>query len=325
MRDLERRYSRALRLFYPAEYRRQRGTELTGTYLELAARDQRWPSMADVTDLAVGGMRERVRGTGLPDGFRLAGTLALLTTTALAAGWTALELRPYDGPRFGPYLTLSVGMWAVWLLAAAVQVAAPGRPARLAIAGAVLATIAVIPLAPLTGNFRPPLILLLPQVALGLVALGGADQRSLWIRLAPFAAAAAAVPAVFNLLPGDGPFVYYGWTAAEIQPAVGIGLLVVTLLLGVGLAMRRDFRGGWAVVVLSGPIGLLSVHILAGALDGSLHHAPSPTWASSAMVAIAVAMMWPALLALAITVRGRRVVPTRSDDRCAACGAPIPR
>ena len=54
MRDLERRYSRALRLFYPADYRRRRGAELTGTYLELAASDQRWPSMADVTDLAVG-------------------------------------------------------------------------------------------------------------------------------------------------------------------------------------------------------------------------------------------------------------------------------
>jgi hypothetical protein len=329
MTDLERRYSRLLLLFYPAGYRRERETELTGTYLEFADPGRRWPSMADAIDLAVGGSRERVRGTGFSDGFRLAGTLALLTATALAAAWSFLELRSvplsYDGVRLYPSFTLGIGVWAIWLLAAAVQLAAPGRPARLAIIGAVLATVAVITIAAAGGHFRPPLFVLVPQAVLGIVALGGADRRSLWIRLAAFAAAAVAVPTVSNLLPNRGPFFWYDWAAAQVLPATGIGLLIVVMLLGIGLAVRGDYRGGWALLVLSGPIGLLSLHIVAGVLDGSLNHAPTPTWAASAAVAVVIAVAWPALVALAITVRRRPVVLTGTDDRCATCGAPIQR
>jgi hypothetical protein len=262
----------------------------------------------------------------LTDGFRLAGTLALLTATALAAAWSVLELRPvpaYDGSPPGSSVTLGVGVWAAWLLAAAVHVAAPGRSTRLAIAGAVLATVAVVPIAAIIGQFRPSLSVLVPQAALGIVALGAADQRSLWIRLAPFAAAAAATPTAANL--SEGPFFYYGWTTPQILAPTGIGILVVVMLLGVGLAMRGDYRGGWALLVLSGPIGMLSLHLLAGAIDGGLGGAPSPTWATSAVVAIVIAITWPALVALAITVRRRPVVRTGTDERCAACGAPIQR
>ncbi|MEU4427969.1 hypothetical protein AB0F81_45725, partial [Actinoplanes sp. NPDC024001] len=61
MSDLERRYRRLVRIFYPAGYRAERGTEIVGTYLALASPDRRWPSAADAGDLAAGGLRQRLR------------------------------------------------------------------------------------------------------------------------------------------------------------------------------------------------------------------------------------------------------------------------
>ncbi|MEU7934965.1 hypothetical protein [Micromonospora echinofusca] len=96
MSELERRYHRLLRA-YPAEYRRARGAEIVGTYLDLAGPGRRWPSPADAADLVRGGLRQRLRAAGAADlvpGVRLAAVLAFLTATALAGAWSVLELRP---------------------------------------------------------------------------------------------------------------------------------------------------------------------------------------------------------------------------------------
>jgi hypothetical protein len=85
--SLERRYLRLVRLFYPAGYRDERGTEIVGTYLALSSPDRHWPSTADVRDLAGGGLRQRLRAagaTGLGQGLQVAAPLALSTATALA-------------------------------------------------------------------------------------------------------------------------------------------------------------------------------------------------------------------------------------------------
>ncbi|WP_434090352.1 hypothetical protein [Micromonospora avicenniae] len=107
MSDLERRYLRLLRA-YPADYRRSRGAEIVGTYLDLAEQGQRWPSPADAADLLRGGLRQRLRAAGAADlipGVRLAAVLAFLTATTLAAAWSVLELHPppamVDGLRHG--------------------------------------------------------------------------------------------------------------------------------------------------------------------------------------------------------------------------------
>lgn len=131
MSDLERRYARWTALFYPADYRRERGSELLDTYLALAAPDRRRPSAADVADLAAGGLRQHLRiAQGLGPGFRLAGLLALMTATAFATGWTILEVLappPTWTSPVRPFPTLGVAAWAAWLLAAVVYLAAPGR------------------------------------------------------------------------------------------------------------------------------------------------------------------------------------------------------
>jgi hypothetical protein len=309
MKDLERRYTRLVRLWYPSEYRRTRGTELVGTYLELAAPEQRRPSVADAVDLAVGGTRQRLRATevtGLGPGFRLAAVLALLTASAFAGGWTVLELRPppevYGVPTLGRFASLGIAVWVAWLLAATVHLVAPGRWSRGAIGIALLGTVAVVPLAALTGQPRPPLLVLLPQAALGIVALGAPAR----FRLLPAGAAAAGAYAGFVFLPrGDFFASYYGYSAGQALAGAAIGLLIVVTLLGLGLAARGDHRGGWALLVLAGPIGMLALNPLAGALDGGLNGAPNATWPSLAVVAVTVGVAGPASVPLALAALRR--------------------
>ncbi|WP_433386764.1 hypothetical protein [Micromonospora sp. KLBMP9576] len=329
MSGLERRYQRLLRA-YPAEYRRARGAEIVGTYLDLAGPGRRWPSPADAADLLRGGLRQRLRAAGADDlipGVRLAAVLAFLTATALAGAWSVLELRPppaaWGVRTVGPFVSIGVAVWAAWLCAAAAYAVAPARWARRVIAAAMLLTLAVVPVAALAGLPRPPLLVLVPQVGLGLVALALPDRLPAPMRSVPLLAAAAAAFAQLNLQPPvDFVATSYQWVGRQILPWAAAVILAVVLLLGAGLALRADHRGGWALATLVTPLGLLSLHILAGAADGLLHGATTPGWAALAATAVVVGLLGPALLPLTITLRGRirRPGPARSGDRCPTCG-----
>lgn len=334
MSDLENRYLRLVRIFYPAGYRDERGTEIVGTYLALSSPDRRWPSVADVTDLAGGGLRQRLRAvgaTGIGPGLRLAATLALVTATALAGGWTMLELNPWTTAWFGfqqngMSVSLGAGVWAAWLLAAVVHVVAPGRWTRLAIGLAVVLTVAVVPLAAVVDQSRPPLFVLLAQACLGLVALGVPGRPPVWLRLLPLAGAAAALPvaATFAHNSRDGSYGYYGWPAGQVLPSAGVALLLVTLLVGVGLAARNDLRGAWALLVLLGPIGMLWLHPLAEELAVGLYGGgPNADWTTLAIAAIVVSAAVAIVVSAALMAR-RRVPFTHAHataERCAACGS----
>ncbi|MFB9185314.1 hypothetical protein ACFFX1_44955 [Dactylosporangium sucinum] len=328
MTDLERRYARWAALFYPAGYRRERGSELVDTYLSLAAPDRKRPSADDVADLAVGGLRQHLRvAQGLGPGFRLAGVLALATLAALATGWAIFEAVVPWAPWFPyrrPFLSLGVAVWAAWLLAVVVYVVAPGRWFRWAVGLAVLVTAGVV----LTGMPRPPLLVLLPQVVLGIVALGAAGRQPWWVRLIPLAAAAASVPVAASAAPR---FVfaggYYYEAAATALPAAAVTLLIGGALLALGLAARHDYRGVWALLILLTPIGMLALNSLGAMLDDSGPGRPvTPAWSS--MVAASVLVMAVGLVSmpLAIAARGRLPSggrPVRTDaGRCPTCGAP---
>lgn len=330
MSDLERRYLRLVRIFYPAGYRNARGTEIVGTYLALSSPDRRWPSLADVTDVAGGGLRQRLRAigaTGIGPGMRLAATLALLTATALAGGWAMLELNPWTTAWFGfeqhgTSVSLGLGVWAAWLLAAVVHVVAPGRWTRLAIGLALVLTVAVVPLAAVVDRSRPPLFVLLAQVCLGFVALGVPGQPPVWLRLLPVAGAAAALPvaAAFARNGGDVLLGYYGWPAGQVLPGVGVALFLVTLLVGVGLAARNDLRGAWAMLVLLCPIGMLWLHPLAEELAVSLYGGgPTADWTTLATAAIIVAVA-AAIVMSAVLMVQRRVAFTHAAVE-PACGS----
>ena len=298
MSDLARRYLRWVRICYPAGYRDERGTEIVDTYLALSSPDRRWPSAVDVIDVAGGGLRQRLRAvgaTGIGPGLRLAATPALTIATTLAGGWAVLELNPWTTAWFGfaqhgTSVSPGVGVWVAWLLAAVVHVVAPGRSTRLAIALALVLTVAVVPLAAVVEQSRPPLFVLLAQACLGLVGLGVPGRLPVWLRLLPLTGAAAAVPVAgaYAYTTRDGSHGYFGWPAGEVLPGAGMALLLVTLLVGAVLAARNDFRGAWALLVLLGPIGMLWLHPLAEELAVSLYgggpNADRTTLAASAIV-----------------------------------------
>jgi hypothetical protein len=332
MTDLERRYARWTALFYPAEYQRTRGSELVDTYLSLAAPDRRRPSPADIADLAAGGLRQHLRtAPGLGPGFRLAGLLALTTTTAFASGWAIFEALAsivFRSRYTGPFMSsLGAAAWAIWLLTAVVYVVAPGRWFRRAAVLAVLVTAGVVPAAMLTGIPRPPLVVLLPQLVLGIVAVGAATRHRWWVRLTPLAAAALTMPVT---VAAELRLDFYGdyyLPAATALPAAGATLLIGATLLALGLAARRDYRGAWALLILLTPIGMLAVIPLGTVFDNSgPGQAVPPMWSSMLVASVLVAMIGPMLVLLALVARGRLSAGRRpaGTDRghCPTCGAP---
>ena len=331
MTDLERRYARWMALFYPAHYRRERGSELVDTYLSLSAPDRRRPSAADVADLAAGGLRQHLRiAKGLGPGFELAGLLALMTATACATGWTILEMHastpPWTSP-LQPFLSLGVAAWVAWLLAAVVYVAAPARWFRWAAGLAVLVTAGVVPAASLTGLPRPPLSVLLPQIVLGMVAAGAAGRRPWWVRLMPIAVVVASVPVAVGTAPNPDFYDNYYQVAETALPSAAVMLLIGATLLALGLAARRDSRGVWALLILLTPIGMLALNPLGAALDDSGPGTPViAAWSSMVVASVLVAVIGPALVLLALTARGRLLLGGRllgaGVSRCPTCGAP---
>jgi hypothetical protein len=317
MNDLERRYLRLIGVFYPAGYRDERGAEIVDTYLALSSPDRRWPSVADVTDVAAGGLRRRLRAVGATEigaGVRLAATLALVTTTALAGGWAALELNPWTTAWFGfeqhgTSVSPGVAVWAAWLLAAVVHVVAPGRWTRPAIGLALALTVAVVPLAAVVDRSRPPLFVLLAQACLGLVALGVPGRMPLWLRLLPLTGAAAALPAAATAArhAGGATRGYYGWPAGQVLPAAGVALLLVTLLAGVVMAARNDLRGTWALLVLLCPIGTLWLHPLAEVLAVGLYGGGPNADRTTFAAAVIVVTVAPAIIVSAALIVHRRV------------------
>jgi len=330
MTDLERRYARWMALCYPAGDRRTRGSELVDTYLALAAPGRRRPSPADIADLAAGGLRRRLR-TAPGVGFRLAGLLALMSTSVFASWWAVLEvLAPMQSPRAswsaqtGPFLSLGVAAWALWLLAAVAYAVAPGRWFRRVAVLAVLVTAGELPAAMLTGIFRPPLSVLLPQVVLGVVALGVSARSRGWVRLAPLAAAALTGPVAVATEPRLGFNGDYYPSAVVALPAAAVMLLIGATLLALGLAARHDSRGVWALLILLTPIGILALNPIGAMLDAGPGRPIVPEWSSMAAAGVLVAVVGPALLLLAATARrsaGGWSLPAAAT-RCPTCGAP---
>ncbi|GAA1654654.1 hypothetical protein [Actinoplanes couchii] len=324
MSDLERRYQRLVRAFYPPGYRDERGTEIVGTYLALSAPGRQWPSIADAADLAGGGLRQRLRAVGaggIGPGLQLAAILALTAATTLAGGFLLLELNPWAAAWFGPSpvatpsVSHGVWVWAAWLLAAGVHVAAPGRWTRRVIGLTLVLTVA-LPLADVLYPYRPPLFVLVAQACLGLVALGVPAGLSLRVRLLPLAGAVAALPVAVALARGgntmtpDAYHGYYGWPAGQVLPAAGVLLLLAALVVTMVLAARDDLRGVWALLVLLGPIGMMWLHPLAEELAvvmyGGGPNVDIRTLVTAASIVTATAVT---VTMLALTIQ-RRVRPT---------------
>ncbi|GAB3157024.1 hypothetical protein GCM10027290_56340 [Micromonospora sonneratiae] len=317
---LERRYQRLL-WAYPTNYRAERGPEIVGTYLDLAGPGRRWPSLADAADLLGGGLRQRLRAAGalgLLTGVRTAATLALTTATALAAVWFVLvEAKPEHELfySFGPFHSLGAVVWLGWIVASVLVATLPAPWPRIAVTVAIVLTMAVAPASALTGYPRPALYILLPQVALGVVALARPDHAGPWHRFAPLGgtASATAISMVTGLSAAN-----YGWSSGSIVGGAAFALIIWAGVLTFGYLMRGDSRGLWAALVLLTPVSLLMVRPLA-----PYHQSEgSPSWLELAGSAVILTVGSVAVLLLAVVLhdRLRRVLLPTAPSHCPTCG-----
>jgi hypothetical protein len=320
---LERRYRRLLAA-YPTAYREERGNEIVATYLDAADSDRRWPSVADVADVLRGGVWQRLRSSGavgLAASVPVAATFALTAAAALSAVWlVSVELGPAQPglvmAPVGPFLSLGGTVWIAWLGVALAALGLPALVARRFLAAALTATVAVVPVAALSGYSRPPLLVLVPQVALGLLALGWPTRPAWTVRLTPAFGTLAAVAVTVWI--GDGGQAEYRWNDSMVLTYGAIVLLVGSILTGFIQAVRGDSRGLWAVLLLLLPAGLLSVETLAALAAGAVGRGTITDGSYLAGVTVAVSLLAVTAPLLAVTLRRRQI--RRLPQRCPTCG-----
>ena len=274
---LARRYRRLL-IAYPPAYRAERGDELVATLLDGSPPGARLPSLADAADLVASGLRRRL-GTaaviGLEAGLVIAAPFALAIAAGIGAfAWWRVE--PITDPAyvggaalFGQFRTLGPLAYAAWILAAVGY--ALFRPAlgRVLIGVALLTTLALPALAPVTGVDRPPLWVLMALAVFGCIALVGSSASigAAWRRpderlAVPIGAIALAICASVVVLawpPGPAGFgYYYQPTIARVGTVVAATVAIVAVI-----AVVRTHRSGtardwlWATALLGLPAGWL--------------------------------------------------------------------
>src|SRR6185369_11064360 len=99
---------------------------------------------------------------------------------------------------------------------------------------------------------RPTLFVLVPQLALGLVALGVPGRR--WTPLAVTGIGVTAVVAWLAYLSGVDDF--YVMLLGAL-PYAGLLLAMATVVASAVFSVRRDARSWWPVLILTGPVLLL--------------------------------------------------------------------
>jgi hypothetical protein len=271
---LARRYQTLLR-FYPSDYRARRGAEMLDTYLMAAPPGRRRPTAADALDVVGGGLRARLRDRGaqsLLDALPVAGVLALSAAAFLGATWLLLVETyhgfPSDGtPRLGAFNSAAAVAWICWLIAAGIFAVAP-RAIRPAVGVALLATFVAVPIERVIASmapwdvagfwYLPPVQVVLPQVALGLLALSAPVRPGQVVRWAPLAAASSAL--AFHFAPQellDQLSFFYRSAAPKVFLGTALVLLGAGLAVAIVLGLRRDARAPWVPLLVLVPVGLL--------------------------------------------------------------------
>jgi hypothetical protein len=274
---LDRRYRRLL-IAYPAEYRVARGDEIVGTLLDVAPPGRRWPDLGDAIDVVGAGLRRRFGPAslaGLDGGLALAAPMALALAAGIAGfAWWRVEpmtvgVHIGGSPLFGQFRTLGPIGYAGWVLAAVGWAVLRPPWSRLLVAAAVLLTLALPVVAPLTTVDRPPLWVILALTVFGLITLAGSGPSSgvarspldsrLAVPAGAFAVAVATSAVTLLWAPSGAGFGYY------YQPTIARVGLVVAAVVGVvaAIAVTRQVRRRgavewlWATALLGLPAGWL--------------------------------------------------------------------
>ena len=255
---LERRYRRLLR-FYPGQYRKERGEEIVGTYLEFAAPRSR-PSLADTGDIIKSGLKKRTQyaPSGLRSGIGMAAVVALSVLTAMsvaAISWIELGPTPdlffYDS--FGPFKSTAILMWGLWIAVAIGAALAPPRVTRFIIPVPLVAIAVQAFIPAVTTYAAPPNYLLGPLFILGVTALAWPHRAGILARIAPVLSGigAAVVAAGLSLQTRES---LYRDDVYEIMRYSIAAILVAGFALAIiDYAARRSTAGAWALMVLAGP------------------------------------------------------------------------
>lgn len=319
MRDqdvLEYRYRRLLRA-YPRAWRDRREDEMTATYLEAAPEGARSPGARDAYDVLAGAAKERLRMSGeagLSAGSRLAGELALTTGAALAAFWFCrVELSPtpdwFTGREVGvfqtggepqvhdavgPVQSLGAVVWIAWMLTAVAATVLNGRWLRRVTAITLAVSVLVVPATLMLPYYRMPLHLLIPQLALGAMALRAGDRRSRIARLAPLAAVLTVAVPLLAGRPWNMPTMYASLDTRGMLALAAPGVLA--LAAGCVAVMRRRSVGLWAMA-LTAPVALLmlvagSLRYEGSGLDGVLYGTAVIAWIVLAGAALLATLVW---------------------------------
>jgi hypothetical protein len=304
---VERR-CRLLLYAYPASYRVQRGDEIVTTMLD-AAPPGRAPRLTDQLDVVASGLRQRL-GTARVPGLHAGLVRAAPVALALAAGISAFawwRIEPVSlgavmggAALFGRFRTLAPIAYSAWILAMLGWTICRPAVGRVLIGAALVVTLALPLVAPLTYVDRPPLWVVMSLTAFGLLAFAGTspgvgampahtDER-LAVLTGAVAIAIGASTVVLAWPPAAGRFGYY------YQPTLARAGLVVTATVAALalLALRQRGRGDWlwATALLGLPAGWM------GPFDsaGLLHAAPRFGRLAQVLLATCVALVCLAML-----------------------------
>jgi hypothetical protein len=311
---MEEAYRRAVRASYPRRWSAERGEELIGVFLDVAAAKQRTKAtVPDLANIFVNGIAARfllVVGRVGPRARDRVSTLATMLGASMAVmmlllgewgPWVragSLRWRP-TGAGFserlvemGPFVTLSAAAYVVWIGVFVATVLQRSGVRRQLLILAVLAS-ALAPLCSWAGGVMgPPPVVSMVLVLAAVLALVGNPTRSIQqLRLAgwgtPLLSAGLLALTVFQL-PGQAIFFYNARSVVAIDShsiSYGMGLAI---LLGATVLAVPALRLHWAVLVTG-----LALPSMAQLLMPNILTAPDlHTVTITCLVAAPVATFW---------------------------------
>jgi hypothetical protein len=292
MSTLEHHYRRLL-WTYPTAWRQSRGDEIVATLLEAAPPEQRRPSLGEVSDLTLAGIRRRLQNLGnrgLDRGLYRTGQVGLLAAVTLAVLWLVYDELAIHAIYNNSLAPLTVGVWGAWILAGLSRALLPHGLSRPLLYAALVITSTATPLAAVTDWQRPPLYLLATQIAFGAFALA-LRRAPHWVErilvLALPAAALLADPDIWTQpLESVVPLPH-----GDVLEAVALAALGAALLLAVA------WRGSgwlWAALLLVPPATVALTKDLLHDLEAD----PATSFVS--LLLAAVAALTCASLAIAV-------------------------
>ncbi|GII57567.1 hypothetical protein Pth03_59560 [Planotetraspora thailandica] len=313
---------------YPLAYRAEHQSEITSTARDSLAGRGPIEAVREAADLAVHALRQRIGLTvGSVPGTLAASAAPLAAASAIAlsgvflvcAEWTWAP-NPYLRDQYlghlGPFPTLGPIVYLTWLLVFLTTITGRSGVARFLTAVAVAASVAIIPLAWLTGVDRPRLYLLSALTLLGSIVLAApvdplkrlpSDRKTLVIATVTITGILSAATLVHGFIYADSlPWatpVAPWYLSPVVLKDVGslVGPVLVTALIVSAVCMRWNRQLPLAIVMVALPWAVFAY----GASEYRLNRLAAIGTCVAGLIALGLLMA----AINAIYYAGRRSVP----------------